>query len=56
MKNPYVKLSLILPKNKPISAIKKFPVIEGFKPKNIEIFVQPSKNEKFHLVDVFLIQ
>lgn len=56
MKNPYIKLSLILPKNKSIKSIKEFPVTTKFNAKKIEVFVKPSNNEKYHIVDVFLIQ
>lgn len=56
MKNAYVKISLILPKNKSVKSIKEFPVLSKFNARKIEVFVQPSKNEKYHVVDVFLIQ
>lgn len=56
MKNPYVKLSLILPKNKTVKSIKKFPILDQFKAKEMQVFVRPSKNEKFHIIDVFITQ
>ena len=55
-KNPYVKLSLILPKNKSIKSIKTFDILGKFEAKKIELFVRPSNNEKYHIVDVYLIQ
>lgn len=56
MKNAYIKVSLILPKDKPINTVRNFPVLGSFKAKKVEIFVRPSKNEKYHIVDVFILQ
>jgi len=58
MANKYVKLSFILPKNKKVKDIRKFPIIDGFKATSIEVFVRPEqiKNKNFHVVDVYLVE
>jgi len=59
MNTPYVKISLIVPLTKKkrgnlMQTVKKFPVVANFKPKEVYLFAQPTKNEKFMIVDVYL--